>query len=124
MLNFQFDILSNLALLAIVLIACSLYNRCAPGATVSGARVFIALACVAILLDAALTFLVFADAQSRYGQFGKPSAFLGRAVAYGLAILAALIFHRIAYRHHPSRRRAGTTVIIRTSPYSESHLPM
>ena len=77
----------------------------------------------ALLLDAALTFLVFADAQSRYGQFSTSSAFFERASAYGLAAIAAL-----AWRYAARRARAAKTndkpLVIRTSPYSESHLPM
>ena len=123
MTNFLFGLVSNLALLAIVLSACHLCNRLVPGAALNGAHIFVALALAALLLDAALTFLVFADAQSRYGQFSTSSAFFERASAYVLAAIAAL-----AWRYAARRRRAAktnnNTLAIRTSPYSESHLPM
>jgi hypothetical protein len=67
MTNFLFDLFSNLALLAFVLAACHLGNRLIPGASLNGSHIFAALAWVALLLDAALTFLVFADSQNRYG---------------------------------------------------------
>src|SRR5579872_4488293 len=79
MTNFLFDLVSNLVLLAIVLSACHLCNRLIPGAALNGAHVFVALISAALLLDAALTFLVFADAQSRYGTFSTPAAFVERA---------------------------------------------
>ena len=81
MTNFLFDLVSNLALLAIVLVACQLCNRLIPGVVLNGSRVFAALALTAVLLDAALTFLVFADARTRYGQFSTPSAFWVRSAA-------------------------------------------
>jgi hypothetical protein len=123
MTNFLFDLLSNLALLAIVLIACHLFNRLAPGAALNGAHIFVALASTALLLDAALTFLVFADAQNRYGKFSTPAAFFQRASAYVLAAIAAF-----AWQYMTRRARAAKTnhdaLVIRTSAYSESHLPM
>ena len=89
MANFLFNLVSNLALLAAVLIVCHLCNRLIPGATLNGPHVFVGLALAALLFDAALTFLVFADAQNRYGQFSTRAAFFQRAGAYGLAGLAA-----------------------------------
>ncbi|MEZ0602749.1 hypothetical protein ACAX43_11455 [Paraburkholderia sp. IW21] len=124
MTNFLFDLVSNLALLAIVLSASYLCNRFIPGAALNGAHIFVALALAALLLDAALTFLVFADAQTRYGQFSAPAAFFERAGAYGLAAIAALAWQYVAHRTRSSKARTGDTLVIRTSPYSESHLPM
>ncbi|WP_347880811.1 MULTISPECIES: hypothetical protein [Burkholderiaceae] len=124
MSNFLFGILSNFALLAIVLIACRAYNRLTPGAALNGARVFVALELAALLLDTVLTFLVFADAPNRYAPFCTPTAFFKRVGAYGLAVLAAFAWHYVACRTRPRRTRAGKTLVIRTSPYSESHLPM
>jgi hypothetical protein len=123
MTNFLFGLVSNLALLAIVLFVCHLCNRFIPGAALNGAHIFVALVLAAVLLDAALTFLVFADAQNRYGKFSESNAFLERAGTYALAAVAAL-----AWRYATRRRRAARAdmdaLIIRTSPYSESHLPM
>ncbi|MFL9867303.1 hypothetical protein PQR67_24270 [Paraburkholderia fungorum] len=123
MTNFLFDLVSNLALLAIVLSACRLGNRLVPGAALNGAHIFVALASTALLLDAALTFLVFADAQSRYGQFSTSSAFFERGGAYAVAAIAALAWQYAArrVRHAKSNNNA---LVIRTSRYSESRLPM
>jgi hypothetical protein len=63
MTHFLFDLVSNLALLVIVRIACHLYNRFTSGPAVNGSDVFATLALLALLLDAALTFFVFADAE-------------------------------------------------------------
>lgn len=87
------------------------------------AHIFVALALAALLLDAALTFLVFADAQSRYGQFSTSSAFFERAGAYVLAAMAALAW-RYAARRTRAAKTNKNTLVIRTSAYSESHLSM
>ncbi|MFM0190236.1 hypothetical protein PQR25_31010 [Paraburkholderia nemoris] len=123
MTNFLFDLVSNLVLLAIVLSACHPCNRLVPGAALNGAHVFVALISAALLLDAALTFLVFADAQSRYGTFSTPTAFVERASAYVLAAIAALASRYVARRARAAKTNHNT-LAIRTSPYSESHLPM
>lgn len=125
MANFLFNLVSNLALLAAVLIVCHLCNRLIPGATLNGPHVFVGLALAALLFDAALTFLVFADAQNRYGQFSTRAAFFQRAGAYGLAGIAAFGWRYLSRRSRRSRQaKAGDSLVIRTSPYSESHLPM
>ncbi|WP_429326247.1 hypothetical protein [Paraburkholderia sp. GAS348] len=123
MTNFLFGLVSNLALLAIVLIVCHLCNRLAPGAALNGAHIFVALALAALLFDAALTFLVFADAQTRYGTFSTPTAFFERASAYVLAAIAALAWQYVADRARATKTNKNT-LVIRTSPYSESRLPM
>ncbi|NPT60455.1 hypothetical protein GNZ13_39370 [Paraburkholderia sp. 5N] len=123
MTNFLFSLVSNLAFLAIVLSACHLCNRLVPGAELNGAHVFVALASAALLLDAALTFLVFADAQNRYGKFSSSSAFFERASAYVLAAIAALAWQYVLRRTRPAKTHKNT-LVIRTSSYSESHLPM
>ncbi|ORC47504.1 hypothetical protein B2G74_20505 [Burkholderia sp. A27] len=122
MANFLFNLVSNLALLAAVLIVCHLCNRLIPGATLNGPHVFVGLALAALLFDAALTFLVFADAQNRYGQFSTRAAFFQRAGAYGLAGIAAFGWRYLWRRSRQAK--AGDSLVIRTSPYSESHLPM
>jgi hypothetical protein len=114
MTNFLFGLVSNLTLLATVLCVCHLCNRLVPGAALNGTHIFVALALTALLLDAALTFLVFADAQSRYGQFSTSSAFFERGSAYG----------RYAARRARAAKTNDKPLVIRTSPYSESHLPM
>ena len=124
MTNFLFDLVSNLALLAIVLIACHVCNRLTPGAALNGSHVFAALALAAALLDAALTFLVFADARTRYGQFSTSSAFLARSAAYAIAIIVALTWRSVVRRNRSTKAPSDKALAIQTSPYSESHLPM
>ncbi|MGF6664422.1 hypothetical protein QF000_006090 [Paraburkholderia atlantica] len=124
MTNFLFDLLSNLALLAIVSMTCRLYNRLGSGATLSGPVIFIVLALVASVLDGLLTFVVFADAQSRYGQFVRPTLFFQRAGAYALAIVIAFSWHRMLKRRRAVKSDPDDAVVIRTSPYSESRLRM
>jgi hypothetical protein len=75
-------------------------------------------------LDAALTFHVFADARTRYGQYSTQAAFFQRAGAYLLAIVAALAWDHRTRRNHAARVRADAALVIRTSAYSESRLPM
>ncbi|NML30733.1 hypothetical protein [Paraburkholderia antibiotica] len=124
MTNFLFDLLSNLALLAIISIACHLYNRFGSGVVLSGPAIFIVLALIACVLDGLLTFVVFADAQDRYGQFTRTGAFMQRAGAYALAIVIAFSWHRATSRRRAAKRNARNAVVIQTSPYSESHLRM
>jgi hypothetical protein len=124
MTHFLFDLVSNLALLVIVQIACCLYNRFASGPAINGTDVFAALLLFAFLFDAALTFVIFADAQSRYGQYSSSDAFVERACAYGLAIIVSFVWRSVARRSRPAPVSADKPVVIQTSPYSESHLPM
>ncbi|RZF30842.1 hypothetical protein EVC45_05105 [Paraburkholderia sp. UYCP14C] len=124
MTNFLFDLLSNLALLAIVSLACRLYNRFGSGAPLSGPAIFIMLALIACVLDGLLTFVVFADAQSRYGQFVRPTSFVQRAGAYALAIVIAFSWHRLSARRRALKNARDKAIVIRTSPYSESRLRM
>lgn len=115
MVNFLFYFTSNLGLLAAVLLACKLHNRLTSGRPVNGAMIFAALAASAFAFDAALTFLVFADAQTRYGQFSARAGFFERAGAYMLAIVAAFAWHRTVRRKRAARAR------IDTSPPSRTH---
>ncbi|MGF6792056.1 hypothetical protein [Paraburkholderia sp. 35.1] len=124
MTTFLFDLLSNLALFAIVSMACRLYNRFGSGAALSGPAIFIVLALAACVLDGLLTFVVFADAQNRYGQFALPTSFLQRAGAYALAIVIAFSWHRMSRRRRAVKSDPDNAVVIQTSPYSESRLRM
>ncbi|WP_345812954.1 hypothetical protein AAGS40_02455 [Paraburkholderia sp. PREW-6R] len=124
MTHFFLNVFFNLALLVVVLSASYLFNRLMPGVKLNGAHVFFALMLLAMVLDATLTFLVFADARSRYGQFSSTAAFLERAGAYVAAAGIALISRRVAQRRSVAQAAKRDAVVIRTSPYSESHLPM
>jgi hypothetical protein len=118
MSNFLFDLTANLVILVTLLVACHLCNL-----ALNGGYVYLVLAWTALVFDAALTFLVFADAQSRYGQFSAPSAFVERASAYALACAFALYCaSRTLVRR--AKDKTGDVLVIRTSAYTESHLPM
>lgn len=82
------------------------------------------LALAARVLDGLLTFVVFADAQNRYGQFALPMSFLLRAGAYALAIVIAFSWHRMSRRRCAVKNAPDNAVVIQTSPYSESRLRM
>ena len=107
MFEFLLGLLSNLALLAAVLAVCCVVNRLWPDAPLDGARLFTTVAVCALIFDATLTFLVFADSQRRYGQFSTTGAFAERAGAYGLAAAASHAFARWRAR----RRRAHTATL-------------
>jgi hypothetical protein len=104
MLNFLLDLITNLIILALLLTACWAFNLARPDAKVNGYRVFVVLTTIAMLFDAALTFLVFADAQARYGQFSTTAAFVARAVAYVIACGVAILLERVHRRTASARR--------------------
>jgi len=121
--NFVFDLATNLAILAALLIACHLCNLARPDLALNGGYTYLLLAATALVFDATLTFCVFADAPSRYGKFSAPDAFVERACAYTLACALALYCAR-RLRIRIEKAKASHALVIRTSPYSESHLPM
>ena len=123
MSNFLFDLTANLVILVTLLVACHLCNLARPDLALNGGYVYLVLASTALVFDAALTFLVFADAQSRYGQFSTPSAFVERASAYALACALAL-YCASRTRVRRAKDKTGDVLVIRTSAYTESHLPM
>ena len=102
MINFLLDLITNLIILAVLLTACWGINLSRPGTKVNGYRVFVVLVAVALLFDSALTVLVFADAQARYGQFSTTEAFIARAGAYLTACCVAVVLDRM------HRRKAAT----------------
>jgi hypothetical protein len=123
MSNFLFDLTTNLALLAVVLIACHLCNLARPDLALNGGYAYLMLVATAAVFDATLTFCVFADAPSRYGVFSTPTAFVERACAYTVtSALALYCAHRM--RTRMKKVKAGDAVVIRTSAYTQSHLPM
>ncbi|WP_208866313.1 hypothetical protein [Paraburkholderia lacunae] len=103
----------SLVLLAIVLAACRLCNWLVPNAALNAPHVFAALAFAALLLDAALTFLVFADAQNRYGRFSAPAAFFERVGAYAFAAAIALALGYAARREQPAKAKAHDMLAMR-----------
>jgi hypothetical protein len=123
MSNFLFDLATNLAILATLLIVCHLCNLARPDLALNGGYTYLVLAATALVFDATLTFFVFADAPSRYGKFSTPSAFVERACAYTLVCALALYCAR-CLRIRMAKTKASQALVIRTSPYSESHLPM
>jgi hypothetical protein len=82
MINFLLDLISNLIILAVLLTACCVINWMRPDAKADGYLVFVVFVAIALLFDAALTFLVFADSQARYGKFNTIQAFIPRLAAY------------------------------------------
>jgi hypothetical protein len=71
--NFLFDLATNLAILAALLIACHLCNLARPDFALNGGYTYLLLAATALVFDATLTFCVFADAPIRYGKFSAPA---------------------------------------------------
>jgi hypothetical protein len=82
MINFLLDLISNLIILAVLLTACCVINWMRSDAKPNGYLVFVVFVAIALLFDAALTFLVFADSQARYGKFSTVQAFIPRLAAY------------------------------------------
>jgi hypothetical protein len=121
--NLLFDLAINLAILTTLVIVCHLCNLVRPDLELNGGYVFVILAATAMLFDAALTFLVFADAQNQYGKFSSPSDFVQRASACALVCAIAVYLAR-RVRMHRTKSHAGETIVIHTSAYTESHLPM
>jgi hypothetical protein len=124
MANFLFYLASNLGLLAAVLLACKLHSRFTSRTSANGAYMFMTLASSAFAFDAALTFLVFADAQTRYGQFSAQTAFYQRAGAYMIAIIAALGWHRAVRPRHAARQPIDNSPVTHTRAIPDSHHPM
>ena len=123
MINFLLDLISNLIILAMLLTACCVINWMRPDAKANGYRVFVVLVAVALLFDSALTFLVFADAQARYGQFSTTEAFISRAGAYLAACCVAVVLDRMHRRK--AATRDGERAAIRpstTAAYTKSQL--
>jgi formate hydrogenlyase subunit 4 len=125
MSNFLFDLVANLVLLTMLLIVCHLCNVAKPELALNGGYIFVLLIVTAALFDAALTFLVFADAQSRYGKFSSTTEFIHRIVVYALAsAIALLIARRYNLRIQRMKQTPAHSVVIQTSAYTQSHLPM
>lgn len=122
MINFLLDLISNLVILAVVLAFCCVLQLMRPDVRLNGYHVFVGLVVPALLFDAILTFLIFADAQNRYGTFSTGRAFSQRAAAYSIACLIALYFARLRMRR--VSRPADTRAVVRASPYSESRRPL
>jgi hypothetical protein len=134
--NFVYCLVSNLALLAAVQLVCWFIRAMRPDVSVRGARVFVGMMVLACAFDAALTFLVFADAGGPWRERHPVEAFFPRAAAYVLSALFALVAgglvsRRAADRHaeretgrNSERKTARDDLVIETSPYSKSTLPM
>jgi hypothetical protein len=125
MSNFLFDLVANLALLTMLLIVCHLCNVAKPELALNGGYIFVLLIVTAAVFDAALTFLVFADAQSGYGKFSSTTEFLHRAAVYALTGSIALLIARLyQLRIQRMKQTPADSVVIQTSAYTQSHLPM
>ncbi|MDE1143336.1 MAG: hypothetical protein V4793_20450 [Paraburkholderia tropica] len=138
--NFVYCLVSNLALLAAVQLVCWFIRAMRPDLSVRGARVFVGMMVLACAFDAALTFLVFADAGGPWRERHPVEAFFPRAAAYVLSALFALVAGGLASRRAANRNAersnersnkrsnernaARDGLVIETSPYSKSTLPM
>ena len=118
MINFLLDLISNLIILAALLAACCVINWMRPDEKANGYRVFVVFVAIALVFDAALTFLVFADSQARYGKFSTTDAFLARMAAYLTASGIAVLLSRMRSRKEAGRAEARA--VIRTSGTSAS----
>jgi hypothetical protein len=110
MINFLLDLISNLAILAVLLAACCVVNRIKPHVHANGYLLFIAFATIALLFDAALTFLVFADSMTRYGKFSTTDAFVTRVAAYLTACGVAVGLSRMRSRKAAGRAHARAVI--------------
>jgi hypothetical protein len=125
MYTFVCCLLSNLALLAAVQLACWLIRAMRPDLTVRGTRVFIGMIALALVFDAALTFLVFADAGGPWRARNPEETFFERAAAYVLAAALAIAFARLAHKRSNARSKTPPgALVIETSPYTKTTLPM
>jgi len=113
MINFLLDLISNLAILAVLLAGCCIVNSMRPDACANGYLMFVVFAGVALLFDAVLTFLVFADSQARYGKFSTTDAFVARLAAYLTACGIAVGLSRI--RSRKAAERTGARAVVGTS---------
>ncbi|WP_109482930.1 hypothetical protein [Paraburkholderia sp. C35] len=114
MINFLLDLMSNLVILAALLATCCVINWMRPDVKANGYLVFVVLVAVALLFDVALTFLVFSDAQMRYGQFSTLEAFLPRLAAWLTSCAIALCLSRI--RSRKAAGRAAARAVMGASP--------
>ncbi|MBN3757002.1 hypothetical protein G3N95_28960 [Paraburkholderia sp. Tr-20389] len=112
MINFLLDLISNLAILAALLVVCCVVNKMRPDAYANGYLLFVAFVAVALLFDAALTFLVFADSQARYGKFSTTDAFATRSAAYLTACGIAIGLSRM--RSRKAAERTDTRAVVGT----------
>ncbi len=128
--NFVCCLLSNLVLLAVVRLACWFIRAMRPDLRPHATRIFVGMMAILCVFDAALTFLVFAEAGGPWTIYHPVSAFFARTVAYALAVAVALaLARRDARERHATERHAGErgkdgALVIETSPYSKSTLPM
>ncbi|MDR3100822.1 MAG: hypothetical protein LBV73_27635 [Paraburkholderia sp.] len=124
MYTFVRCLLSNLALLAAVQLACAIVRAMRPDLHVHGTRVFIGVVALAFVFDAALTFLVFADAGGPWREHKPAETFFARTTAYLLAAVLAIALARFGCRRSARRRAPPGALVIETSPYTKSTLPM
>ncbi|MCG5072924.1 hypothetical protein [Paraburkholderia tagetis] len=95
-----------------------------PDLHVRGTRVFICVVALAFVFDAALTFLVFADAGGPWRDHRPSETFFARTTAYLVAGVLAIALARLGYRRSARRRAPPGALVIETSPYTKSTLPM
>lgn len=90
MFNFLLTLTLNLLILAALLSACYAVNQLWRSANADGYLAFAVFIIFAAILDAILTFMVFADSTTHYGQFSTTPAFNQRLSSYFAAAGIAL----------------------------------
>jgi hypothetical protein len=131
-------LLFNLALLCVMLFICRTINASQGKLIWNGALLFFVFCSVAMVLDFTLT-MVFASASfhdhTQYESMASRTAWAGRILSYVIpCVLSFLLALRFRKRQRFAAKRAGGTanaavdadasVVIRTSPYTESELPL
>lgn len=95
-----------------------------PDLRVRGTRVFISMIVLALVFDTTLTFLVFADAGGAWRSHNPADTFFARTAAYLLAAALAIALARFGTRRSAQRGIPPGALVIETSPYTKSTLPM
>ncbi|WP_233875027.1 hypothetical protein [Paraburkholderia adhaesiva] len=90
MSNFLLTLALNLLILATLLGTCYVVNQMWPGTNADGYLAFAVFIIFAAILDAVLTFLVFAESHAHYGQFSTTETFDERLASYFAAAGIAL----------------------------------
>jgi hypothetical protein len=119
-----FALILNFALLGASIFICNTLNTGRRGPPWNGALIFIGFCFLAMVLDIALT-VVFASAtttdRERYIDLSSLAAYGERVVAYVIPCVAAAF---MAVRFQVRQRSRTPRVMIQTSEYTQSELPI
>jgi hypothetical protein len=130
--------LFNITVLGVMLFICGTINASQGKLIWNGALLFFVFCSVAMVLDFTLT-MVFASASfhdhTQYESFASRTAWAGRVLSYLIpCALSLLLACRFRKRQRFAAKRAGriantsveedAPVVIQTSPYTKSELPL